>query len=194
MCRNPIVRSVMAEVCTSVLAARVTLVTMARSASVMHQTSDLVITTEHVAGKRSTLIIMSLSDFLIFDLLLLESWHLYRDESSPVCSGRGNCVCGVCDCGPVGGDPSRRYSGQYCHCNDLDCAWDGDLLCGGPERGECQCGQCRCKGYWTRPDRACNCDGRTDTCIASNGVGIVHDLIIVALYMDSGTALKRSHC
>lgn len=92
----------MAEVCTSVLAARVTQVTMARSASVMRQTLDLAIMTEHVAGKRSTLIIMSLSDtlgkcFPIFDLLLLESWCLYCIGTSQAqCAVVAETACAAC--------------------------------------------------------------------------------------------------
>jgi hypothetical protein len=67
--------------------------------------------------------------------------------SDPVCSGRGQCVCG-CQCDT---DDNGRalYSGDYCQCPQLSCSRDSNgNECGGPGKGECIC---------SGPDCACKC-------------------------------------
>ncbi|KAI8490708.1 neuregulin binding [Branchiostoma belcheri] len=53
-----------------------------------------------------------------------------RTENEPVCSGRGECVCGVCHCHPVGlPDPAKKYSGQFCQCDNFSCDYaDGKYV------------------------------------------------------------------
>ncbi|KAH8855380.1 Integrin beta-2 [Schistosoma japonicum] len=62
------------------------------------------------------------------------------------CSGRGRCVCGKCKCNLA------RYEGTYCECDRHGCkrASDDNQVCGGPQRGSCQCnGTCECKPGYT---------------------------------------------
>ncbi|KAK4473007.1 hypothetical protein MN116_004203 [Schistosoma mekongi] len=79
------------------------------------------------------------------------------------CSGRGRCVCGKCKCNLA------RYEGKYCECDRHGCkrASDDNQVCGGPQRGSCQCnGTCDCKPGYTG-DR-CDCMESEKQCIDSN--------------------------
>ncbi|XP_041365225.1 integrin beta-1-B-like [Gigantopelta aegis] len=88
-------------------------------------------------------------------------------NSTVVCSDHGDCVCGVCECFSTTEDSARRYSGEFCECNDYSCDYYERQLCGGPTRGVCKCGTCQClPGYSTIN---CGCSTRNDTCMASNG-------------------------
>ena len=57
------------------------------------------------------------------------------NTSTLVCEGNGQCVCGECDCFPIGPDSgaanAQRYSGAYCQCNDYSCDYFDNQLCGG---------------------------------------------------------------
>ena len=46
--------------------------------------------------------------------------------SSQLCSGHGSCECGKCAC-------QRSFSGQFCECDDSNCAKSNQQLCGGRE-------------------------------------------------------------
>ncbi|KAL3319207.1 integrin, beta [Cichlidogyrus casuarinus] len=84
-------------------------------------------------------------------------------ESKLVCSKRGRCSCGKCICN------DERYFGEYCQCDREQCprATDDNNVCGGPNRGECQCdGKCKCKPGFFRSN--CACRNSTLTCIAPN--------------------------
>ncbi|KAF6775275.1 hypothetical protein AHF37_05581 [Paragonimus kellicotti] len=83
-------------------------------------------------------------------------------EASP-CSGRGRCTCGKCKCNLA------RYEGDYCECDRHGCkrASDDNQVCGGPQRGICQCdGTCVCKPGYTG-DR-CDCMKSVQQCIDPN--------------------------
>ncbi|XP_037074383.1 integrin beta-PS-like [Pollicipes pollicipes] len=82
--------------------------------------------------------------------------------SEPVCSGRGTCECGACAC-DVRPNPSERYSGVFCECDNFSCSRRDGQLCGGSSRGQCVCGLCRCAPGWT--GEACGCSTDTDTCV-----------------------------
>jgi len=89
-----------------------------------------------------------------------------KDNETVVCSGKGKCVCGECQCFKR---PNKNevVSGPFCECENFSCDRYKGQLCGGPERGICECGQCRCKPGFTGND--CGCATSNDTCIASNG-------------------------
>ncbi|KAJ8024438.1 Integrin beta-6 [Holothuria leucospilota] len=96
-----------------------------------------------------------------------------HNQTDVICSGRGNCICGECHCHnntETGGESS---SGPYCECSDRKCPIFGGEVCGGPERGTCECiggriNRCKCNpGY---AGESCGCPTRTDTCIAQNGL------------------------
>ena len=82
------------------------------------------------------------------------------------CSGRGQCVCGVCECDKRT-NLEEIISGKYCECDNFSCERYQGLLCGGPERGTCECGRCRCNPGWTGDD--CTCRSSNDTCIPPGG-------------------------
>uniref|UniRef100_A0A5K3FUD4 Integrin beta n=1 Tax=Mesocestoides corti TaxID=53468 RepID=A0A5K3FUD4_MESCO len=75
------------------------------------------------------------------------------------CSDRGRCVCGRCKCNLA------RYMGLYCECDRHGCkrAFDDNQVCGGPQRGECQCdGTCKCKPGYT--GERCDCMDSNANC------------------------------
>ncbi|XP_065665072.1 integrin beta-1-A isoform X2 [Hydra vulgaris] len=61
-----------------------------------------------------------------------------------VCSGFGICVCGQCEC-IKRSVPEERIYGKYCQCNNFGCDRYQGKICGGPERGVCDCQECKCK-------------------------------------------------
>lgn len=102
--------------------------------------------------------------------------HCIRDNSSDaeVCSGLGTCLCGDCQC-DKGSRPGEIINGKYCECSNMDCPSDRDtdLICGGPDHGQCVCGNCSCNGNWTGP--SCSCTTSTEGCmkdgVLCNGYG-----------------------
>lgn len=82
------------------------------------------------------------------------------------CSGKGQCVCGVCEC-EKRQNQEELISGKYCECDNFSCERDRGLLCGGPERGTCECNHCVCQPGWIGTD--CSCLNTTSTCMPPNG-------------------------
>ncbi|XP_052802257.1 integrin beta-PS-like isoform X4 [Mya arenaria] len=89
-----------------------------------------------------------------------------NSTSQVVCSGRGECVCGGCDCKPRRAHSTQKYSGMYCNCDDYACSYHDNQLCGG--NGRCECGTCKCNPGFTGD--ACNCPTSDDTCITAKGL------------------------
>ncbi|XP_071241032.1 integrin beta-3-like isoform X2 [Salvelinus alpinus] len=81
----------------------------------------------------------------------------------PICSGRGNCVCGQCSCHTSG---FGKVWGKYCECDDFNCLRFKGEICSG--HGKCDCGFCKCGSDWMGEN--CNCTTRTDTCMSSMGL------------------------
>ena len=100
------------------------------------------------------------------------------DNTSLPCTGRGECVCGVCECN----DP--RYIGDYCECDTLNCDQHDNKLCNGrhspvsqtlkqtwtsshlvliADHGQCMCGVCSCEPGWS--GTACECYDDPDACV-----------------------------
>ncbi|NWR38383.1 ITB2 protein, partial [Tachuris rubrigastra] len=85
-----------------------------------------------------------------------------NDNSSVICSGLGDCVCGQCIC-HTSDVPGRQIYGTYCQCDNMGCEFFNGFPCGGPERGKCDCGECKCvPGY---EGSACQCRQSTDGCL-----------------------------
>ncbi|XP_064646617.1 integrin beta pat-3-like [Lineus longissimus] len=102
-----------------------------------------------------------------------------QTNSSSVCSGKGSCVCGVCECDVRGrGQSNQHYTGEFCQCDDFSCnyAADNGKICGGPERGTCVCGECQCAPGFD--GTTCECPTSIDSCIGGddglvcNGKGV----------------------
>ena len=91
-----------------------------------------------------------------------------KPGSNIVCSKRGQCVCGKCECELR--DEDRVY-GQYCECSDSSCGRINSMLCGGEERGTCVCNQCQCKPGFEGSECDCNLDNQL--CINEMGNGLV---------------------
>lgn len=85
------------------------------------------------------------------------------------CSGRGQCVCGVCEC-EKRMNPEEIISGKLCECDNFSCDRNQGMFCGGPDHGYCECGSCMCKPGWTGSD--CSCRASSDTCMPPNGIEI----------------------
>ncbi|CAH2101707.1 unnamed protein product [Euphydryas editha] len=83
--------------------------------------------------------------------------------SGPLCSNRGACVCGVCECNKMD-DPLEVISGQFCECDNFTCDMNKGLLCSGPDHGECICGKCSCRPEYHGP--TCQCLQDQAPCIS----------------------------
>ncbi|XP_075886634.1 integrin beta-2 [Nelusetta ayraudi] len=87
---------------------------------------------------------------------------LCKGESGVECEGRGDCVCGRCNCHQIEG--KRSYYGKFCQCDDGHCEKFQNKLCGG--HGRCKCGKCECDdGY---EGSACHCKVSEDGCFKFN--------------------------
>ncbi|XP_017276567.1 integrin beta-2 [Kryptolebias marmoratus] len=78
------------------------------------------------------------------------------------CEGRGDCVCGRCECHKT--EKELSYYGQYCQCVDDHCEKFNNKQCSG--NGVCKCGKCKCN-----PDfegSACQCQVSSEGCRTEN--------------------------
>ena len=91
-----------------------------------------------------------------------------KEGSNTVCSKRGQCVCGGCECEQRHED---RIYGKYCECSDNSCGRVNSMLCGGPEKGTCVCNKCQCKPEYTGSE--CECSLSKQKCIKTGGNGLV---------------------
>ncbi|XP_060070734.1 integrin beta-PS-like [Ylistrum balloti] len=90
-----------------------------------------------------------------------------KNNTNLVCSNRGECVCGKCECAARSQNSAQRYSGEHCECDDYSCPYSGGNLCGGAGKGTCKCGVCECNSGWSGPD--CACSRANDSCLTTNG-------------------------
>ncbi|XP_077851642.1 integrin beta-2 isoform X10 [Macaca mulatta] len=90
-----------------------------------------------------------------------------KDNNSVICSGLGDCVCGQCLC-HTSDVPGKLIYGQYCECDTVNCERYNGQVCGGPARGLCFCGKCRClQGF---EGSACQCERTTEGCLNARRV------------------------
>lgn len=82
---------------------------------------------------------------------------------SPMCSARGDCVCGQCSCHT---NEFGQVWGRYCECDDFNCLRYKGALCS--DHGKCNCGYCQCDAGWK--GESCNCSTRTDPCMSNIGL------------------------
>lgn len=90
-----------------------------------------------------------------------------KDNSSIVCSGLGDCICGQCVC-HTSDNPNKQIFGRYCECDNMNCERYDGQVCGGKKRGSCSCGQCHCNDGFE--GSACQCKKSTDGCLDAQGV------------------------
>ncbi|XP_023220339.1 integrin beta-PS-like [Centruroides sculpturatus] len=92
----------------------------------------------------------------------MDTTRCFGGNDTVVCSGRGKCFCGKCQC-EMRTDPEEKVSGKYCECDNFSCDRRDNLLCGGPDRGKCECGRCVCMPGWKGD--VCDCRDSVDTCL-----------------------------
>ncbi|XP_031220687.1 integrin beta-2-like protein [Mastomys coucha] len=85
-----------------------------------------------------------------------------KDNSSIVCSGLGDCICGQCVC-HTSDTPNNVIYGRYCECDNVNCERYDGQVCGGPSRGVCSCGLCMCRNSFE--GSACQCPTSTSGCL-----------------------------
>ncbi|XP_045172698.2 integrin beta-like protein 1 [Mercenaria mercenaria] len=88
-----------------------------------------------------------------------------RSADYVLCSGRGECICGMCSCLPRRSGSPQRFTGQYCECDDYSCPYHSNRMCGG--NGQCVCGECQC--YPGFEGDSCDCPTALDTCMSRDG-------------------------
>nr|XP_033801823.1 integrin beta-2 [Geotrypetes seraphini]XP_033801824.1 integrin beta-2 [Geotrypetes seraphini]XP_033801825.1 integrin beta-2 [Geotrypetes seraphini]XP_033801826.1 integrin beta-2 [Geotrypetes seraphini] len=90
-----------------------------------------------------------------------------KDNASAICSGLGDCECGICNC-HASDDPKKQIYGPFCECDNVNCERFNGKICGGEERGICDCGKCKCKTDYE--GGACQCEKSTKECSNDQGV------------------------
>lgn len=90
-----------------------------------------------------------------------------KDNSSIICSGLGDCICGQCVC-HTSDVPNKKIYGQFCECDNMNCERFDGQVCGGEKRGLCFCGTCRCQEGFE--GSACQCLKSTQGCLNLQGV------------------------
>ena len=62
----------------------------------------------------------------------------------------------------------KYFYGKQCECDNAACLKYEDKICGGPERGTCDCGECVCKDEWIGRTCERKCSTDTDQCYDKN--------------------------
>uniref|UniRef100_A0A6Q2YFW2 Integrin beta n=1 Tax=Esox lucius TaxID=8010 RepID=A0A6Q2YFW2_ESOLU len=87
-----------------------------------------------------------------------------QKDNGTECEGRGDCVCGVCQCHAIPG--GLAYYGTHCECENESCEKYKNQLCGG--NGKCICKNCVCDPEYEGP--ACQCKKSDEQCRSDQSV------------------------
>ncbi|CAG2105381.1 unnamed protein product [Medioppia subpectinata] len=90
-----------------------------------------------------------------------EEQSCIRGNDTKVCSGRGACRCGECEC--YKREAPEEVTGKFCECDNFSCDRYDGKVCSGPDHGKCECGTCLCNDDWTGPD--CSCKKSNEDCV-----------------------------
>ncbi|XP_075205731.1 integrin beta-4 isoform X3 [Anomaloglossus baeobatrachus] len=96
-------------------------------------------------------------------LQAVDSQSCVAPNSTEICSGRGECLCGVCQC--YGDSPIHQYQGEFCQFNNFQCPRTGGFMCN--DRGSCYMGACACISGWGGD--GCECPTSNQTCLDRHG-------------------------
>ncbi|XP_040294729.1 integrin beta-4 isoform X2 [Bufo bufo] len=96
-------------------------------------------------------------------LQAIDSQSCIAPNQTEICSGRGECLCGVCQC--YGESPNHQYQGDFCQFNNFECPRTGGFMCN--DRGHCYMGGCACQPGWE--GAGCECPTSNQTCLDRNG-------------------------
>lgn len=99
----------------------------------------------------------------------LESGCRPDNTTSTLCSNRGDCICGKCECRQRA-NVEEIVNGKHCQCDNFSCDRHDGKLCSGEDHGVCECGVCKCNSEWTVSGySACECRAGTETCETPHG-------------------------
>eukprot|EP00096_Caligus_rogercresseyi_P012190 TRINITY_DN5033_c0_g1_i1.p1 TRINITY_DN5033_c0_g1~~TRINITY_DN5033_c0_g1_i1.p1 ORF type:complete len:836 (+),score=305.25 TRINITY_DN5033_c0_g1_i1:51-2558(+) len=91
------------------------------------------------------------------------------NTTSILCNNRGDCICGKCEC-HTRDNENEKVFGDFCECDNFSCDRHDNLLCSGPDHGECYCGNCICAREWNVTGyTACECSASKESCITPYG-------------------------